>query len=387
MFEGVRSKIRILERYVYLDNASSGPLPDPVVDAVKSFSEYWALSGEPWDEGIEALLEVKRLFSSFIGASHHNVAAFPGVTYGLGVILSSLKVRRGSNIVVGSHNFPTSIIMARALERAGVIGEVREADAIKGGFEVYEKLVDDNTSMVMVDYVGWLSGHVEDIRELADIAHSHGAILVTDAFHAIGVMPVDVKSLDVDVLITGSYKWLMSIHGAALAYIRGELLESMEPPIAGWMSIEDSVVKRMIRGEPEFERPLETSRIQLAEDASKLELGTQPLIAYVALREALKFLIEHEATLNYESHTWRLAEELAEELQNLGFTLYTPRERHSAIITFKHREPHKLAGELERRGVKVAARPQLIRVSPHFYNTREDVYKLLEALKKIKGEP
>ncbi len=382
MSENVRSKIRVLENYVYLDNASSGPLPDPVVDAVKSFSESWAFKGEPWDEGVEALLDVKRLFSNFIGASYYNVAAFPGVTYGLGVILSSLKVKRKSNIVVGSHNFPTSIIMARALERSGVVSEVREADALKWGFGVYEKLIDDNTSIVMVDYVGWLSGHVEDIRELSRIAHDHGAILVTDAFHAVGVMPVDVKSLNVDVLITGSYKWLMSIHGAALAYIRGELLESMEPPIAGWMSIEDSIVKRMIRGEPEFERPLETLKIKLAEDASKLELGTQPLIAYVALREALKFLIEHEATLKYESHTWKLAEELANGLENLDYTLYTPRERHSAIITFKHREPQKLAGELEKEGVKVAARPQLIRVSPHFYNTKEDIYKLLEALER-----
>ncbi|MFN4045716.1 MAG: aminotransferase class V-fold PLP-dependent enzyme [Acidilobaceae archaeon] len=382
MFESARSRIRILERYVYLDNASSGPLPDPVVDAVNSFSEGWASRGEPWDEGIEALLEVKKLFSNLVGASRHNIAAFPGVTYGLGIILSSLKVRRGSNIVVGSHNFPTSIIMARAMERAGIVGEVREANALRDGFEAYEKLVDDNTSIVMVDYVGWLSGHVENIRELAGIAHGHGAILVTDAFHAVGVMPVDVKSLGVDVLITGSYKWLMSIHGAALAYIRDELLESMEPPIAGWMSIEDSVIKRMMRGEPEFERPIETSRIQLAEDASKLELGTQPLIAYVALREALKFLLEHEATLRYESHTWKIAEELASGLENLNLTLYTPRERHSAIITFKHREPHKLAGELEREGVKVAARPQLIRVSPHFYNTREDIYKLLETLKR-----
>jgi len=381
-----RLRIGVLREHVYLDNASAGPLPDSTLNAVRGFAERWFLEGEPWDYGLEAVIECKRLFSTLVNASPDEVAAFPGVTYALAILMSSLKLRRDSNIVVSSLNFPTSILLARSMARRGYVREVRVAEA-RGGLvdlDVYERLVDDSTSVVLVDYVSWLSGYVEDLRELARIAHSHGALLVTDAFHAVGVMPVDVKKLDVDILVTGSYKWLMSIHGAALAYVRSELVEELEPAYAGWMALEDSVVKRMLRGEPEFARPLDVSDVRLAGDASRLEIGTQPLIAFVALRESLKFILDYDAPALYETHTWRLADRLAESLEDMGYELYTPRERHAAIVTFKHENPQKLVEELEKRRIKVAARPGLVRVSPHFYNTLDDIEKLLEALRELK---
>jgi selenocysteine lyase/cysteine desulfurase len=386
--ESARSRIGILRRYVYLDNASSGPLPDPVAYAVKSFVEEWASEGEPWEDGVLAEVECRRLFSQLVNASPEEVALLPGVTYGLAVILSSLRLKRGSNIVVSSLNFPTSILIARSMASRGLVREVRVAEARNGSVDVgvYERLVDDNTSIVMVDYVGWLSGHVENLGELARIAHEHGAILVSDAFHAVGVLPVDVKSLDVDVLMTGSYKWLMSIHGVALAYIRGELLEELQPPYAGWMAVEDSVAQRLTRGEPVFERPIDTSKLNLARGALKLEWGTLPLIAVVALRESLKFIIEHRAPELYYNHTWRVADRIAEGLEDLGYKLYTPRDNHSAIVTFRHEKPLKLAEDLEKKGIKVASRPKLVRVSPHFYNTIEDAEKLLESLKELRSK-
>lgn len=307
------------------------------------------------------------------------------MTYGLAVILSSLGLRGDSNIVVSSLNFPTSITIARSMASRGLVREVRVAEARNGSLDVgvYERLIDDNTIVVMVDYVGWLSGHVENLGELARIAHEHGAILVSDAFHAVGVLPVDIKSLDVDLLITGSYKWLMSIHGVALAYIKGELLEELQPPYAGWMAVEDSVAQRLTRGEPVFERPIETGRLNLARGALKLEWGTLPLIAVVALRESLKFIIEHEVPELHHNHTWRVADRIAEGLEDLGYKLYTPRENRSAIVTFRHERPLKLAEDLEKKGIKVSARPKLVRVSPHFYNTIEDAEKLLESLKEL----
>lgn len=385
LVDSARSKIGILRKYVYLDNASSGPLPDPVVNAIRSFTDKWASEGEPWEDGVEAWLECKKLFSQLVKASPDEVALLPGVTYGLSVILSSLKLRENSNIVVSSLNFPTSILIARSMVARGLVREVRVAEA-RGGhvdFDVYEKLVDDGTSIVMVDYVGWLSGHVENLKELARLAHDHGALLISDAFHAVGVLPVDVKSLDVDVLITGSYKWLMSVHGAALAYVERSVLDEIQPPYAGWMAVEDSVIQRIIKGEPEFERPLDTSRLVLARNSMKLEWGTLPLLALVALRESLKFILEHEAPELYHNHTWRIAERIAEGLEELGYTLYTPRDNHSAIVTFRHEKPLRIAEELEKKGIKVAARPKLVRVSPHFYNTLEDADKLVEHLKDI----
>lgn len=77
--------------------------------------------------------------------------------------------------------------------------------------EEYEKLIDDNTAVVFVDYVSWITGYRERIREIAEIAHARGAVLISDAFHAVGVLPIDVTRDGVDALITGSYKWLLGL--------------------------------------------------------------------------------------------------------------------------------------------------------------------------------
>ncbi|WP_243676372.1 aminotransferase class V-fold PLP-dependent enzyme [Vulcanisaeta distributa] len=94
--------------------------------------------------------------------------------------------------------------------------------------EEYEKLIDDNTAVVFVDYVSWITGgYRERIREIAEIAHARGAVLISDAFHAVGVLPIDVTRDGVDVLITGSYKWLLGPHGAGFVYVSDELLNSL----------------------------------------------------------------------------------------------------------------------------------------------------------------
>ncbi|MEM1873469.1 MAG: aminotransferase class V-fold PLP-dependent enzyme [Acidilobaceae archaeon] len=380
-----RSQIRILESLTYLDNASAGPLPDATRRALVEFAELWASRGEPWEEGWRAVYESKKLFASLVGASLEEVAAFPGVTYALAVTLSSLRLRDGCVAVASSLNFPTSTAVLKSMARRGLLREVRIARETGGLVELdeYRRLVDDSVCLVVADYVGWLSGHVESLRELSEIAHARGAILVTDAFHAVGVMPVDVRLLGVDVMVTGSYKWLMAPHGAALAFVSRDIVEELDPSYAGWLALEDSVVSRILRGEPEFARPIDIENLELARDARKLEWGTLPLVSFYALRESLRFLLQHEAVEVFESHTRRLAARLIDELEDLGLEVYTPRERHSAIVTFKHPEPRLVAGELARRGIIVAARPGLVRVSPHFYNNYEDIEKLVGALEEI----
>ena len=383
----VRRRIRLIHSKVYLNNASSGPPPDNLVSRVCEVIHESAEIGEPWDIFLDTVVELKKRFAAFIGAEYDEISYIPGVTYGLQTLLASLDFNRNSNIVISELNFPTSIVMAYAMKRNGLVGEVRMVKD-RGGytdFNDYEKYIDDNTALVMVDYVPWLTGYLEDVKGIADLAHRHGAFMVSDMFHAIGVYPVDVKKLDVDAVVTGSYKWLMSLHGAGLMYVRKDYIERLKPKYTGWLAIEDSVFQRRARGEDEFRRPFKLVDFEYPDTASRFELGTPPIIPVIALYESLKFLMEYDAPGRFDGYTGRNADYLIDRLSDLGYQVVTPRDRHASIVTFRHENPHETAAKLLEKNIEVSARPGLIRVSPHFYNTKDELDTLVDTLKEIDG--
>ncbi len=381
-----RSRIPITRSKVYLDNAGAGPLPSDVVEAMRNFLEKWSLMGEPWPEALGHIIESRAMFAELIGARAEEVAAVPGVSYGFNSFLASLKAGKG-NAVAGAYNFPTTYYALHAARSRGLLSEVRIArgDGSRTPLEEYERLIDEETVLVVADHVSWITGYMEDLRAVADIAHSKGAILVSDAFHSVGVVPVDVKSLRVDVLLAGSYKWLMGPHGAGFVYVERNLLEELEPMLAGWMSAEDSVIERFERGERLFERPFDITGFTRAKDAKVLEWGTWPVIAFEGVIASMKFLNEFGAPEKYESHTRRLVERLMDGLMDMGYEVVTPRDSKASIVVFKHRKPYELASILSRDGYIVSPRPGTIRVSPHFYNTIDEIESFLEALGRLDG--
>lgn len=377
-----RSRIGIVKRAIYFDNAGAGPLSSDVRRAAIEFLELWDREGEPWDVALEHIVEARALFAKFVGATKDQVAAVPNVSTGLNALLSSLELKGEANAVASPLNFPTGIFALHALRQRGLLREVRLAQPRGGavGLEEYERLIDDQTRIVLVDYVSWITGFREHIRELAGLAHAHGARLIVDAFHLVGVMPLDVARDGIDALLCGAYKWLLGLHGAAFVYLARELLEGLRPMLAGWHSIADSVIDRMARREEVFARPFDISDYKRAEDAKVLEWGTWPAIAFEGTLAALKMLEAFEVPQRYDGHTYRLTEELLEGLEGLGLRVLTPRERRAAIVCFEFRDSHVLARRLRERGIIVSARPGLIRVSPHFYNTEQEIHAFLEVL-------
>ena len=380
----VRELIPITREKVYFDNAGAGPLSRPVLEAIEGFARLWAERGEPWDEALEHIVEARRLFADLVGARLEEVAAVPGVTYGYNALLASLPLDGKGKAVAGPYNFPTTYYSLHGLRRRGLLREVVILDSPEPGpsLEEWERAIDDDTVLVVADMVSWVTGKLEDLRALAEIAHSHGAILVTDAFHAVGVIPVDVRRLGVDALLCGSYKWLMGPHGAGFVYVSRDLLDRLDPMLSGWMAVEDGVIDRMLRGEPLFQRPFRVDELRPARDAKVLEWGTWPAIAFEGALAALKLISRYDAPGRYEGHTRRLVERIMDGVEELGYELITPRDEKAAIVSFRVGEPYELAKALYAHRIVVSPRPGRIRVSPHFYNTMDEVEEFLEALRE-----
>src|SRR5467141_2508713 len=191
---------------------------DLVRKAIHEYLGDWRDYGENWEEWLPMIIDSRRLFAKMIGAGLEEVASVPNVSSALTSLASSIKYKPNGNIVISELNFPTNIYLWHLQKKHGRANEVRllrkEADGVVP-LDAWEKAIDDDTSIVSVDYVSWTNGCREKIREIAKIAHEHNAFVIADSFHGLGVFPINAKQDGVDALACGMYKWMQGPHGAA----------------------------------------------------------------------------------------------------------------------------------------------------------------------------
>ncbi len=377
----VREQIPLLKRRVYLDNAGAGPPPFSVHEAMQSFLNEWRDYGEKWETWLLDIIRARELFAQLVGAKPEEIACIPNVSSGLGAIASALRFGSGQNVVVSELNFPTNVYLWHTLRQRGLLSEVKVLKA-KGGsvpFSDYERAIDDKTVAVSLDYVSWVNGCREIISEVTRLAHSHGALMIVDVFHAAGVMPVDVRKLGVDVLTCGTYKWLMGPHGAAFLYVKQDVVEKLEPSIVGWHGIEDSVIARVQALQDPFGTPFDLNHATPAKNATRFEWGTWSVISVEGAKAALEFTLKYPPQERWPL-VQKLNERLVDGLRGKGRRITSPleKEKLSGIITFEIDQAAQVARKLQEQHVIVAPRVNTLRVSPHFYNTDDEIDRLLE---------
>jgi len=379
----IREQLPLVAKRVYLDNAGAGPPPKSVIESMHSFLDEWSSYGEKWDAWLLEIVKARELFAKLIGAGREEVACIPNVSSGLGAIASALRLKPGQNVVVSELNFPTNVYIWHSMRQRGLLSEVRVLKAKDGQVPLsdFEKAIDDRTAAVSLDYVSWINGCKENITSITRIAHSHGALMIADAFHAIGVMPVDVSRIGVDVLLCGTYKWLMGPHGTAFLYVNHEANGKLEPSFVGWHGVADSVVARALASEEAFGRPFELSRAEIAGDATRFEWGTWSVISVVGAKTALEFALRYPPA-DREPLIEKVTDHLVDGLRKRSKRITSPleRERRSGIITFEIDNAAKVARSLLEQGIVVAPRVNTLRVSPHFFNTKKEIDALLEKI-------
>jgi len=379
----VREQIPLLSQTLYLDNAGAGPPPISVDAAMRAFLDDWRDHGERWEIWLQDIVQARDLFAQLIHAQRDEVACIPNVSSGLGGIASSMQFGHESNVVVSELNFPTNIYLWHTLKARGLLDEVRVLKPQDGqvSLTAYEKAIDDKTAAVSVDYVSWINGSRERIAEITKLAHAHDALMLVDVFHAAGVLPIDVKRLEVDALLCGTYKWLMGPHGTAFLYVKPETLAELKPSIVGWHGIKDSVIARVQSNEDPFGRPFDLTQAEPAGNATRFEWGTWAVVAVEGAKAALEFTLKYSP-----EERWPLIQRLNERLVNgvrrKGMHVTSPagKERSSGIVTFEVADAGKVAKRLMTEHVVVAPRVNALRVSPHFYNTETEIDQFLKKI-------
>jgi len=311
-----RQDFPAFDRFTYLNTASAGLVPASVIRPAHEFEAELAQAGTTgMDEDTEVgiLEDARQAAAGLLHADPSTIAITTSFTEALCQIAWWLRPGKGQNVVSSEVDFPSvTYPWHRIAEDTGC--QVRLVPVLDDpdGFYVSRvaEHVDSATAAICISHIQFLTGHLLNLADLAALAHDHGALLIVDATQSAGQVPIDVTAVGVDVLITGSYKWLCSLFGAAACYLSPPVLERFRPPLAGWRSTEHPY-------------SLDARWKPLAPTARRMEYSTMSYAAAIALGHAIRYIntlsLDEVATHNAE-----LASELAEELAQRGAQLITP---------------------------------------------------------------
>jgi kynureninase len=369
-----RSEFPILQRKTYLNSCSLGALSNRSMQGLAQFMEMWNEWGaHAWYEiWMGEIAKVREKFAKIIGAQLHEVAIAPSVSAAISSIATALDYSKRNNVVMADMDFPTLAYQWLVKERLGVECRfVESPDRIYTPPELFESKVDGKTALVATSRVFFTSGYIQDVRAVADIAHKHGAYILIDDYQGTGQVPIDVVRLDIDLLVTGTLKWLMGGPGLALVYIREGLIPQLQPTITGWFGHREQF-------------KFKTREFEFRTDAARVEMGTPAVPTIYAANGGLDIVREISVERICE-RTRFITNDLVARAREHGWMIRAPQEpdRRSSIVMLEFEHPEEIVEALLARRVITDSRPGLLRISPYFYNTIEENAIVIDAIAEI----
>ncbi len=359
----------------YLNNASSGPLPERARRVIDDFAAKRTAPHLLPDRTLQEILaEARTTVARLLGADVEEVALATNTSYGLNVAAGSLPLERGQIVLVSDREFPANVYPWLALRRRGV--EVELVPTTVNGWpdeaQLLDRLSDRRVKVLAISFVQFSNGYRADLAALRDACAANGAYLVVDAIQGLGQHPLDVHEVGVDMLASGAQKWLLSPWGSGFLYVRKDLIPELEPPFAGWMAFE---------GLDDFTRLTDYSRSHWP-DARRFEVGTLPFQAMVGMTESVRLLLELGVE-RIRDYLCELRRPLLEAARDGAFELVSPSDpaRACSIICVRTRHVVETYRALKHAGIVCVLREGSIRLSPHCYNTVEEIERVVGILR------
>jgi kynureninase len=362
----LRPEFPILEQTTYLVSNSLGAMPRAVAERLAEYARMWAEEGvRAWTRGWwEMPVKVGDEIAPLIGAAAGEVVMVPNVTLGQAAVLSALDYTLPRDrIVMTALDFPSVRYVYDGLAtRLGArIVVVPSSDGIGIDTDRLLEAIDERTRLVAVSHVIFRSAFVMDVDAICRRAHEVGALVSLDAFHAVGVLPVDVKRIGVDFLTGGVLKWLCGGPGGAFLYVSPEVSRRVSPALTGWQAH-----ARPFAFEPEME---------YADDAFRWLTGTPVIPALYAASEGPRIL-RRAGVEAVRAKSTRQTSRLIELADARGFAVNAPRDpaRRGGTVAVDVPHAYEVAQVLLASDVLVDYRPGAgIRIAPHFYTTDEEL--------------
>lgn len=359
---------------VYLNAASTGPMPQSAVDAA---AEWAHLRQQPQRIALarmfDAVATSRNQFAALVGADADEIALMPNTTYGLNLAARALPLRPGV-ILTFDGEFPSCVYPFQALTSRGISLElVPKRDGLPDEDTLVQAIERRNDVVaVVVSWVQFASGFVADLARIGNACRAKGIFFIVDGIQGCGVRPIDLHALPVDMFASGAQKWQLSPWGTGFVYVRKELVTALEPIDVGWACMKSST---------DYTR-LTDYAFDFFDDARRFEVVT---LAYhdFAVANASTAMLLDAGVANIAAHLEAIGDRVmqwAESRSDVRLLTPADRARRAGVFAFTPDNPEIMAGRLRAAHITHVVREGAIRLSPHCYNTRDEIERVLAIL-------
>ncbi|MFL5562860.1 MAG: aminotransferase class V-fold PLP-dependent enzyme [Gemmatimonadaceae bacterium] len=371
-----RAEFPIVERTTYLVSNSLGAMPRTVPDRLAEYARRWAEEGvRAWGSAWWAMpIAVGDQIAPLLGAGDGEVAMVPNVTAAQALILSALDFGgKRDTIVMTELDFPSVryVTDALAAKFGARVVVVPSEDGQSVSEEAVIAAIDERTVLVSISHVLFRSAYVMDAAPIVRAAHDRGALVALDAFHSVGVLPVDVKASGVDFLTGGVLKWLCGGPGGCFVYVAPAVRDTLAPALAGWQG----------HARPFAFEPAMTPAAGIARWLG----GTPAIPALYAATEGPR-IIRDAGIAAVRAKSERQTAALMALADARGYPVAAPRasSRRGGTVAFDVPHAYEVSRCLLDRGIIVDYRPGAgIRVAPHFYTSDAELETAVGAIDEI----
>jgi selenocysteine lyase/cysteine desulfurase len=320
------------------------------------------------------LARARELVARLIGATPDTIALAVNTNFGINLAAFALPLQRGDVVLAPDLEFPANVYpwMALAQRRGVVYRRLPVRDGVLDEDALLRELDQGPVKAVALSWVGFATGYRADLAAIGRACHARGAYLIVDGIQGLGACTLDVAACHVDILACGAQKWLLAPWGSGFVYVRDALLGALEPNVVSWMAVRDS---------DDFSRLLDYD-LSWRDDARRFEQITLPYQDFAGFVASLELLHElgPEAIACHVADLAEMIVAWAEHRHDVE--LISPRARHkrAGIVALKPRDAERVSRRLSDARVTHSLREGMIRLSPHCYNTRDEIERTLAVL-------
>lgn len=361
-----RRRFPTLDRYTYLINNSLGAMPETVPARLLEYAHLWETEGvEAWETWFPFAQEACATFGRLVGATGSEICLVNNVTTATAAILSCLDFTgQRRRIVTTSAEFTSVLYVLQGWEKYGAELVLVEPDRVA-------EAIDERTALVAVSHVLFRTGKKLDLRPIGEAARRAGGLFYVDAYQSVGVTPVDVREMGIDLLASGVLKWCCGGPGAAFLYVAPEHQGRLEPVIRGWLGHE-----RPFDFEPEM---------RFAPSAFRFALSSLTMPSVYTAVAGMNAILEAGVNL-IRIRSVALTERIIRRADEWRIPVVSPRnpEQRGGHVTLNPPQAERVADGLIQSGIRIDYRKGSgIRIAPHFFNTEEEVDRVVATMAQM----